>query len=96
MTAAKPLLRCTVAGWVVLAGMLAVIACGERNVYAPPPPPQVTVSQPVRQPVTDYLEFTGNAVAFNTVPLRARVEGFLEKEELPVIFTHPMVSIFEG
>ncbi|MDD2902254.1 MAG: efflux RND transporter periplasmic adaptor subunit [Syntrophales bacterium] len=55
------------------------LACGERNTYAPPPPPQVTVSQPLRKPVTDYLEFTGNAVAYNTVPLRARVEGFLEK-----------------
>ena len=55
------------------------MACGERNVYAPPPPPQVTVSQPTRQPVTDYLEFTGNTQAINTVQLRARVQGFLEK-----------------
>lgn len=55
------------------------LACGERNTYAPPPPPKVTVSQPLKKKVTDYLDFTGNAVAFNTVPLRARVEGFLEK-----------------
>jgi len=55
------------------------LACGERNTYVPPPPPKVTVSQPLKKPVTDYLEFTGNAVAFNTVPLQARVEGFLEK-----------------
>ena len=61
------------------AGILAIMACGERNVYAPPPPPQVTVSQPVRQPVTDYLEFTGNTQAINTVQLRARVQGYLEK-----------------
>ncbi len=54
-------------------------ACGERNVYKPPPPPKVTVNQPLKKAVTDYLEFTGNAVAFNTVPLKARVEGFLEK-----------------
>lgn len=59
--------------------MVMAMACGERNTYAPPPPPKVTVSQPLKKPVTDYLEFTGNAVAFNTVPLRARVEGFLEK-----------------
>jgi RND family efflux transporter MFP subunit len=58
---------------------LLALACGERNTYAPPPPPKVTVSQPLKKPVTDYLEFTGNAVAFNMVPLRARVEGFLEK-----------------
>jgi RND family efflux transporter MFP subunit len=55
------------------------LACGEKNTYVPPPPPKVTVSHPLRKPVTDYLEFTGNAVAFNTVPLKARVEGFLEK-----------------
>jgi len=45
----------------------------------PPPPPKVTVSQPVSRPVTDYLEFTGNTAALNTVKLRARVEGYLEK-----------------
>jgi RND family efflux transporter MFP subunit len=54
-------------------------ACGDRNVYVPPPPPKVTVSQPVSRPVTDYLEFTGNTAALNTVKLRARVEGYLEK-----------------
>jgi RND family efflux transporter MFP subunit len=55
------------------------MACGERNVYAPPPAPQVTVSRPTRQSVSDYLEFTGNTQAINTVQLRARVEGYLEK-----------------
>ena len=54
-------------------------ACGDKNVYVPPPPPKVTVSQPLRRGVTDYLEFTGNTQAINTVQLRARVEGFLEK-----------------
>ena len=33
----------------------------------------------MRQPVTDYLEFTGNTQAINTVQLRARVQGYLEK-----------------
>lgn len=59
--------------------LVLVLACGDRNTYAPPPPPKVTVSQPLKKQVTDYLEFTGNAAAFNTVPLKARVEGFLEK-----------------
>jgi RND family efflux transporter MFP subunit len=59
--------------------LVLAMACGDRNTYVPPPPPKVTVSQPLKKPVTDYLEFTGNAVAVNTVPLRARVEGFLEK-----------------
>jgi len=59
--------------------LIMTLACGERNTYAPPPPPKVTVSQPFQKSVTDYLEFTGNAVALNTVQLVARVEGFLEK-----------------
>jgi RND family efflux transporter MFP subunit len=63
----------------ILATLLLSPACGDKNAYVPPPPPKVTVSQPVRQPVTDYLEFTGNTKAINTVKLRARVEGYLEK-----------------
>jgi RND family efflux transporter MFP subunit len=59
--------------------LLILTACGERNVYKPPPPPEVTVARPERRPVTGYLEFTGNTQAINTVTLRARVQGFLEK-----------------
>ncbi|HEY8035121.1 MAG TPA: efflux RND transporter periplasmic adaptor subunit [Methylobacter sp.] len=53
--------------------------CEDKNTYAPPPPPQVTVSQPIRQQVSEYLEFTGNTQAFNSVQLVARVQGYLEK-----------------
>jgi RND family efflux transporter MFP subunit len=41
-------------------------------------PPKVTVSQPTREDIVDYLEFSGNTQAVNTVQLRARVEGYLE------------------
>ena len=54
-------------------------ACGEKTTHTPPPPPKVTVVQPVRKSVTDYLELTGNTQAVNTVQLRARVEGYLER-----------------
>ena len=53
--------------------------CEEKNTYVPPPLPQVTVSQPIHRQVSDYLEFTGNTQAFNTVQLVARVQGYLEK-----------------
>jgi RND family efflux transporter MFP subunit len=59
--------------------MVFISGCEEKNVYAPPPPPQVTVSQPIHQQVSDYLELSGNTQAFNTVQLVARVEGYLEK-----------------
>jgi RND family efflux transporter MFP subunit len=81
MTAAKPrsVWRGRTATLAVIAMFLAILACGQGNVYAPPPPPKVTVAQPMHQPVTDFLEFTGNTQAINTVQLRARVQGFLEK-----------------
>ncbi len=69
------------AGWIGLGGVLAaaILACGDKNVYAPPPPPRVVAAQPSRQPVVDYLTFTGNTQAIKTVQLKARVQGFLEK-----------------
>jgi len=73
-------LRCRALGALIIPAILMVsAACGEKNTYVPPPPPKVTVSQPVKQPVTDYLEFTGNTQAINTVQLKARVEGYVEQ-----------------
>jgi RND family efflux transporter MFP subunit len=65
---------------IVLVAALPVVApgCGEENTYEPPPPPTVSVSQPVRQTVTDSIEVTGNVQASNTVDLVARVEGYLQ------------------
>jgi RND family efflux transporter MFP subunit len=76
---APRLRRRATAGLLSLAILVVSAACGEKSAFAPPPPPKVTVSQPVKQPVTDYLEFTGNTQAINTVQLKARVEGYLEK-----------------
>jgi membrane fusion protein, multidrug efflux system len=59
--------------------LLTLTACEEKNVYAPPPPPKVIVEQPLQQPVTHYIELTGNTQAFNQVDLEARVQGFLDK-----------------
>ena len=67
-------------GWsLILLFLLMFAACGEKAAFTPPPPPKVTVSQPLKRPVTDYLEFTGNTQAINTVQLRARVVGYLDK-----------------
>jgi RND family efflux transporter MFP subunit len=57
---------------------LLLAACEKENEYVPPPPPKVTVAKPVQQPVTNYLELTGNTQAVNTVQLQARVEGYLQ------------------
>jgi RND family efflux transporter MFP subunit len=43
------------------------------------PPPEVTVARPDVRNVTDYITFTGNTSATDSVKLVARVEGYLEK-----------------
>jgi len=65
-----------------LAGALSILAClsgckKEENKYIAPPPPEVTVTRPLVQPLTEYLELTGNTLAIETVQLKARVKGFL-------------------
>jgi len=54
-------------------------ACGEGNKYVAPPPPAVTVMNPVQKPFIRYLETTGNTAAINTVSLVARVSGFVQE-----------------
>ena len=71
--------RCARAMAVLIAILVFPAGCGRKENKFVPPPPKVTVSKPVRQEVTDYLEFTGKTQAVNTVQLVARVEGYLEK-----------------
>jgi RND family efflux transporter MFP subunit len=72
--------RTSLAPIAVLLGIATMTAaCGEKNTYVPPPPPKVTVAKPIEKPVTEYLDFTGNIGAVQTVELRARVEGYLEQ-----------------
>src|SRR5262247_2293745 len=69
-----------IAGWIAMLALVTVLAgCKGEAKPAPPPPPKVTVAQPVHRPVTDYLELTGNTQAIYTVQLVARVVGFLEQ-----------------
>lgn len=63
---------------VVVAASLA--GCKPENKFQPPPPPEISVAVPVQQAVTPYEELTGNTVAFATVDLVARVEGFLTSQ----------------
>jgi multidrug efflux system membrane fusion protein len=51
--------------------------CKPENKFQPPPPPEISVTKPLQQQVQPFEVLTGNTVAFNTVDLVARVEGFL-------------------
>ncbi len=55
------------------------VGCRKAPEVVPPAPPEVTVSTPQQRDVTVYQEFTGTTEAFESVEIRARVQGFLEK-----------------
>lgn len=71
-------LTATVARPLALCVALAPGCDRQANTYEPPPPPQVTIAQPLKHSVTDYATFTGNIAAVATVDVRARVKGFLQ------------------
>ncbi len=59
---------------------LALAGCGEQpQRQAAPPPPTVTVAQPTKRTITDQDEYVGRFVAVDTVEIRARVSGYLDK-----------------
>jgi RND family efflux transporter MFP subunit len=48
-----------------------------------PPTPEVTVASAVKQPVTDWDEFTGHFEAVQSVEVRPRVSGFVDRVSFP-------------
>ncbi len=66
-------------GWiVVLATGLLAAGCGGEEVVRQAP--EVTVSQPVVRPVQPYVDFTGTTRSTESVEIRARVGGVLERQ----------------
>jgi RND family efflux transporter MFP subunit len=76
--------RAAVAPLSVAAVLLTAGCDSEGNVYAPPPPPEVIVANPVERDVVEYVTYTGIVEASETVELRARVQGFLRTIEFAV------------
>ena len=66
---------------IAIAGLLFGSACGKKEAVnaAAPPPPTVVVAQVVQQTVPIYSEFVGQTKATQTVEIRARVQGTLDK-----------------
>jgi RND family efflux transporter MFP subunit len=59
---------------------VALAGCsGGPSQPAAPPPPAVTVAKPVQRTVIDQDEYVGRFVAVDSVEVRARVSGYLEK-----------------
>jgi len=69
---------CVIAASIALAITGALSGCGKKQ-DAGPPAPAVTVATPVEKDVQTYVEFTGYTAAVESVDIRARVKGYLEK-----------------
>jgi len=61
--------------------VVALLAGCSRKPVAPPapPPPPVTVAKPTEETIIDYRDFTGRTAAIDSVVVRARVTGYLER-----------------
>ncbi|HEY3641622.1 MAG TPA: efflux RND transporter periplasmic adaptor subunit [Xanthobacteraceae bacterium] len=53
--------------------------CGDSHQAAAPPPPAVTVAKPVQRTIVDQDEYVGRFVAVDSVEVRARVSGYLDR-----------------
>jgi multidrug efflux system membrane fusion protein len=64
----------------LVAVALAIFGCGEGpKQQVAPPPPKVTVAKPVERTIVDQDEYVGRFVPVDSVELRARVSGYLDK-----------------
>jgi membrane fusion protein (multidrug efflux system) len=57
----------------------AVVGCKPPPAFQEPPPPEVTVAEPLQQDVMTFLETTGTTAPVEIVEVRARVSGFLKE-----------------
>src|SRR5262245_43965420 len=53
--------------------------CGKQASQTAPPPPTVLVAQPVEREVVEWDEYIGRLESPETVEVRARVSGYLDK-----------------
>jgi RND family efflux transporter MFP subunit len=72
--------RLSALSFLLIPYMVLLAGCGENRPPAPPPqPPAVTVAKPTQRDVVDYDEYVGRFVAVDSVEVRARVSGYLER-----------------
>jgi membrane fusion protein, multidrug efflux system len=76
-----PYVNCQKLSAILLVGLwllVGLFGCGRAPQPEVPAPPEVIVSHPIKNKVTEFLEFSGTTAALEFVEIRARVEGWLE------------------
>lgn len=73
------LLRITKSGLFFAMLLASVVGCKSPNEPVQPPPPEVTVAQPLADQLVVFREFTGRTEAVDQVEILARVRGFLRE-----------------
>jgi membrane fusion protein, multidrug efflux system len=73
-----------VTGFAALAALVVFADIGHTRAKAPAPAanaplPEVTVAEVIHQPLREWQEFTGRLQAVNTVELRPRVSGYIDR-----------------
>jgi len=65
----------------LLAALILMAGCSQspQKQTAAPPPPAVTVAKPTKRVVVDQDEYVGRFVAVDSVEVRARVSGYLDR-----------------
>ena len=78
-------IRVWLAGTFIFLGMISLTGCAKNSPAAGAPgagaqkAPEVVVSKPVTEKITDYFEFPGQMAAIGEVEVRARVTGYVDK-----------------
>jgi multidrug efflux pump subunit AcrA (membrane-fusion protein) len=57
---------------------LGLFGCGQKPAAQAPPPPTVTVAKPVKKEVVEWLYFTAQTQAVDTVTITPRVTGYID------------------
>jgi RND family efflux transporter MFP subunit len=63
----------------VLVALLPLVGCQPKNQFKQPPPAKVTVATPIQKEVVETMDWTGTTKPVETVELRSRISGYLQK-----------------
>lgn len=80
LSSSTPIVRRVALGTVTALALAVMVGCsGSHAETAAPPPPQVTAAPVLIKPVSQWDDFSGRVEAVQSVELRPRVSGYIDK-----------------